>query len=120
RRRPARGARTGARPSRPVPPALRTPATPRHRSPIVPAQNTVLTAIWANAAPMIPSPATVTRRNVAGIVSAEPPAESHIGVRVSPAARIADTPMIEIVWNTFNPPIRARYGAPADDTSSSA
>ena len=74
----------------------------------MPAQNTMLTATWAKAAPMIPSPATVTSRNVAGIVSAEPPAESHIGVRVSPAARIADTPMIEIVWNTFRPPMRAR------------
>ncbi|HTJ61479.1 MAG TPA: hypothetical protein VL333_09850 [Candidatus Saccharimonadales bacterium] len=51
---------------------------------------------------------------------ADPPNDSHIGVRVSPAARIADTPMIEIVWNTFSPPMNARYGAPAEATASSA
>lgn len=55
---------------------------------------------------MMPRPATVTSTYVPGIVSAEPPAESHIGVRVSPAARIAETPMIEIVWNAFRPPAR--------------
>jgi hypothetical protein len=93
---------------------------PRQSSAIVPAQNSTLTMICAYAAPMIPRPATVTRRYVAGTVRADPPNDSHMGVRVSPAARIAETPMIEIVWNTFNPPMNARYGAPADATASSA
>ena len=59
-------------------------------------------------------------KNASGTVTQTDRIASHIGVRLSPAARIAETPMYQTVWNTLPAPMNARIGVAAATTSSVA
>ena len=102
------------------PPRMLRSARPRQSNTSESAQIVAESMVKAYAAPIDPTRRTSTNRYASGTVSATDRIASHIGVRLSPAARIAETAMNQTVWNTLPPPRSARIGAATSTTSSVA
>src|SRR5512143_2835996 len=94
------------------PPAIERPATPRQRITniaVIPRNHVIA---CAHADPIGPIPSTSMKMYASATLSTTPALVSHIGVRVSPAARIADVPMSHTVEAPLLTPITWRNGAP--------
>ena len=109
-----------ARLSRHGPPAMLRPATPRHSSASIAHIPSVQLMDEAYAEPIGPMRRTSMNRYARATLTTTPAPARNIGVRVSPAARIAEVPMSHTVAKPFAAPMTARNGAPIATISSSA
>lgn len=74
----------------------------------------------AYAEPIGPTPSTLMKTYARITLRTTPAPVRNIGVRASPAARIADVPMSQTVARPLAAPMTARNGAPIATISSSA
>ncbi len=96
------------------------PATPRHSSTNIAHIPRTQAIDDAYAEPIGPIRSTLMKRYASVTLTPIPAMLRNIGVRVSPAARIADVPMSQSVAAPFAAPTTARNGAPIATISSSA